>query len=208
MSKNLLPPEYQLAREIDLKANHRLAVFLNILSAVIFIIILGLGFLLKPIPYGMDLEPYHFVSIIGGLFLYIFLHEAVHALFMRIFAKEPINFGFHVWAAYAGMKRGYFSRPEYMVIALAPITILGLILTLLLICITSVSGPVNNWYWPILVIQAQNIAGSIGDYYVSIILTKMNRRVLVNDDGMSMRYYEPVNYQTHDDNSFDLGNMQ
>jgi hypothetical protein len=190
MSFHQLPSGYKLVKTIDMKKDRNLGVLLNIVASIGFVVVLALAYLIKPFPYGTDLQIHHFFVIVGGLVVYIVAHELVHALFMRLFIKQRVNFGIHIWAAYAGVKDGYFTKREYFVIGLAPVTLLGLLLTGLLIYVTNSTLVASNWYWPLIMIQGQNIVGAIGDYFVVYHLLRAKPEVLVNDDGMSMRFYE------------------
>jgi hypothetical protein len=185
MSVHELPENYILAKSIDLKSDRSLTTFLNVIGTVIFLAVIGTGFLLHPFPEGFSFDIYDLLVLVGGLALYVILHELLHALFMWIFLKEKLNFGFQVKAAYAGMKKGYFSKREYFIIALAPVLLLGIGIFLLSYFLDV------TWFWPLQIIQGQNLAGAVGDYYVIVLLMKMPRTAYINDVGMAMRYYVP-----------------
>jgi hypothetical protein len=185
MSLKKLPINYRLIRSLDLKKDKGLTTLLNIVGTIIFLVIVGLGFVISPFPENFDFEITHLFLLIGGIVGYIILHELLHALFMKIFIKEKLSIGLRWKAAYAGMKKAYFKKGEYALIALAPVLILGISLLLLIIFLP------GTWFWPLHIIQGQNLAGAVGDYYVVGVLTKMPKHTLVNDDGMSMRYYAP-----------------
>ncbi len=183
MAYNHLPENYHLHREIDMRKDKRIAFWLNFIGTLVFIATGVVGYFLHPFTDWMVFDLYQILALILGLFAYIILHELIHAFFMRLFCKGKINFGFHTYAAFAGMKSGYFTKLEYIIIALAPVVLLGTALVLLNVYLPTA------WFWAIFIIQGQNIAGAVGDYYVIILLLKTPRATLVNDDGMSMRYY-------------------
>ena len=203
MGVTKLPSNYRLAREIDMRKDKKMAFWLNVAGTVLFFALCVVGYFIHPIDSTFDFKFIYIIVVIAGLLAYIILHELTHALFMRIFIHNRVNFGFHVYAAYAGMRDGYFRRLEYIIIALAPVVILGIALGLLNFFLPS------GWFWTIFIIQGQNIAGAVGDYYVIYLLTKTSSKTLINDDGMSMRYYEvdpnKIEYEERkDDDFFDL----
>lgn len=198
-----LPVNYRLAREIDMRKDKKMAFWLNIAGTAVFLVLCVIGYFIHPIAASDIQQPFmQAVALIGGLFVYIILHELTHALFMRIFIHEHVNFGFHVYAAYAGMKNGYFRRHEYVVVALAPVILLGCLLVLLTFLFPA-------WFWVLFIIQGQNVAGAVGDYFVIYLLSRTPKDTLVNDDGMSMRYYvidtsKPIYEKSSDDDFPDL----
>ncbi len=183
MAYNQLPYPYRLKREIDLRKDKRIAFWLNAAGALVFLALGAVGFILHPFTGTFTIDFLQIGVLIGGLFVYIVLHEAIHAVFMRLFCKGKVNFGFHSYAAFAGMKEGYFTKGEYVLIALAPVLLLGGLLLFLNLYLP------GAWFWPIFLLQGQNLAGAVGDYYVIFLLATMPKSTLVNDDGMSMRYY-------------------
>lgn len=192
MSYNALPTNYSEVARIDMKTNRRLAINLNLASIVIFLLVVVISHFIKPIPYGLKMGPLQLGAMIILPILYLILHELIHALFMRIFVKGRLVLGMTIWAAFAGMPSGYFSKKNYIIIALAPVVISLFVISIGLIIITTpIDDNLNAWYWPLIFVQAMNIGGSIGDYYVVAKVLKMSRHVLTNDDGMSMRFYEP-----------------
>ena len=46
-----------------------------------------------------------------------------------------------------------------------------------------------GWFWVVHIIQAQNIGGAAGDIYVTFLIFRMPQDTLVNDTGVSMRFY-------------------
>ncbi|MFZ2538072.1 MAG: DUF3267 domain-containing protein, partial [Oscillospiraceae bacterium] len=87
--------------------------------------------------------------------------------------------------AFAGKKTAYFAKKEYLIITLSPVVILGIILLVLNFIV-----PFNR-FWVIYIIQITNLTGALGDLYVTYLLSKTSKDVLINDSGVSMRFYEP-----------------
>jgi hypothetical protein len=183
VARTQLPANYHLLREIDMRKDKKIAFWLNAIGTIVFLVLGGVGYVFHPITTSFTFNIYHILVLLGGLLVYIIIHELIHAIFMRLYCHGKINFGFHTYAAFAGMKDGYFNKWEYASVAFAPVVLLGLILLALNLWL-----PVE-WFWPIFLIQGQNLAGAVGDYYVIFLLLKTPASTLVNDDGMSMRYY-------------------
>ena len=70
----------------------------------------------------------------GGMVLYIFLHEFVHGIFIKRYSGKKADYGFTGMYAYAGSKP-YFNKKSYLVIALAPVVLWGIVLTALLLIV-------------------------------------------------------------------------
>lgn len=98
---------------------------------------------------------------------------------MYHYSKEKPFFGFT--GAYAGSNCYYYKKP-YLVIALSPIVILGIILLVLNIIFPKL-------FWVIYFIQIANISGAAGDLYVTYRFSKLDDNILVKDIGVSMDVY-------------------
>ena len=119
-----------------------------------------------------------------GLTLYIILHELVHAAAMRLSGTQKVNFGFTGLYAFAG-SADYYDRPHYILIALAPIVVWGVVLGLLCALVPPA------WFWVVYIIQVTNISGAAGDLYVTYRMAKLPPDLLVQDSGVRMTVYAP-----------------
>lgn len=125
-----------------------------------------------------------FTLLIAGFILYVIGHELVHGLFIRIFSGKRATFGFNWLYAYAGSE-GYFTKGQYTVIALAPVAMFGALFLALALLLPP------EWFWHAQLLQAYNLAGAAGDYYVVALAAKMPRGLLVRDTGFTMDFYAP-----------------
>ena len=176
-----LPEEYRLLREIDLQKNKKLAVLVNVGALVIALPLFLLGLWLRDGELILSL-PALLVALFG-MVAYLFLHEWVHGIFIRHYCGKKAEYGFTGLYAFAGRKDAYFAKRPYLVISLAPVVLWGAALLILnLLC-----GPA--WFWTAYLIQIINLSGAAGDLYVTALLLRMPAGVLVNDDGVSMRFY-------------------
>jgi hypothetical protein len=184
----MTPVGYKLFHQVDLKKNQALFNVLSFLGSLIFIVSIVIGLMMMPTG---DLETIDFwllLEIFLGLAGYVILHEAIHVIAMKLFSKEKITIGFNWRHAFAGMKNAFFTRDQYAFIALAPSLFLGIMLFIGMIIFYGQLA----LYAFLLFIIAQNFAGSTGDFYVVYVLSQIQGRVLVHDDGLVMSYYIPL----------------
>ena len=118
-----------------------------------------------------------------ALFLYIVLHEAIHGIFMKKYSNVKPHFGFKgIMYAYAASD-AFFDKRSYMIIALAPVVLLGLVLFIINLIVPAA------WFWFVFIIQIMNVSGATGDIYVLNIIRKSPADLMVSDAGVSMKIY-------------------
>ncbi len=184
-SYTALPESYRVIYNIDLSKNKKSAIFINVLAVIILLAMVIPMLAAKPfcILSIEDIDSFvRYAVFIGGLILYLVLHEAVHGFFMWIFSKQKPHFGIKGVYAYAG-SNAFFSKAHYLIIGLSPIIIWGIVLTVLCFAIP------DEWFWYIYLIQAINISGAAGDIYVSAKFCRMPSDILVHDSGTAMTVY-------------------
>ena len=118
----------------------------------------------------------------GGMVLNIFLHEFVHGIIIKRYSGKKADYGFTGMYAYAGSK-ACFNKKNYLVIALAPVVLWGIVLTALLLIVP------KYWFWPAFLIQLTNLSGASGDLYVVWTFSRMPEDILVQDTGVAMTVY-------------------
>lgn len=175
-----LPENYQLIDKVDLMQNKKQFTIVNVLSFVIMILMLVIGHLFYSIFHLFE-HAEQMIFIFIGIVIYMVLHEMIHGIFMYYYSKEKPFFGFSEGYAYAGSHCYYYKKP-YLVIALSPIVILGIILLVLNIIFI-------EYFWLIYFIQIANISGAAGDLYVSYMFSKLENDILIKDIGVSMNVY-------------------
>ena len=77
-----------------------------------------------------------------------------------------------------------------MIIALAPIVVWGIVLTLLLRDIP------EQYWWYLYAVQILNISGCVGDLFVTYRILKAPKKTLVLDSGMSMKFFAKTSYES------------
>lgn len=187
-----LPGNYTKLFDIDLQKNKKLALIVNIIGLAIMVIMAVGAHCIKPISMMFDMSDglfnyfARFAAIAIGAVAYIILHELVHGIFMKRFSGLKPNYGFTGLYAYAGSK-AYFNKRDYIIIALAPIVVWGVV-----IAVINALVP-DSWFWVVYFIQIINISGAAGDIYVTVKFSKLPPDILVNDTGVAMTVYTKEN---------------
>lgn len=189
-----MPDGYCELLAVDLQKNKKLAVLINVLCLLVAALLVIPALFIVSIRTLFDLSDFglyvsKFVVLIVGLVVYIILHELVHGIFMRVLSGIRPNYGFNGLYAYAG-SRAYFNKISYIVIALAPVVIWGIVLAIVLVFIP------ESWFWVVYLIQVANISGAVGDLYVTVRFLFLPKDILVQDSGVSMTVF------SHSDSSF------
>lgn len=197
MSVLSLPEEYRLNKTVDLTKNKKQATLVNLLSFLLLAATVGLGILIRGVNglftkiaedgknFFTDLALPLIVLIVAYI-LYIMLHELTHGAFVWLFGKVKPKFGVKLpLYAYCGTDKVFFSKWHYVVIALAPLFIWGIIFSV------TARFCFGIWYSVILLLQAGNISGAAGDIFVAILTLKSPKTVLIKDCGVNMEFYLP-----------------
>ncbi|NLI54685.1 MAG: DUF3267 domain-containing protein [Clostridiales bacterium] len=180
-----LPKGYREIRRIDLVNNRREALLINLLALLIAGAVTALGFLICP-PFSEVEIGIHtilgIVLLLIGILLYMVLHEVVHGVFMKAFSGRKPRYGYTGFYAYAGSD-ALFDRTQYMIIAFAPVVILGLLLAVLTAAFYEAA------FWYLYIIQIVNLSGAAGDLYVGCLIARAHSDVMVRDTGTDMSFY-------------------
>ena len=182
---NALPNGYREVRRVDLMRNRKEAVLVNLLALAITGVMIVLGFLICPSFAEFEVGLHTLFGIVlmsVGIVVYMILHEVIHGVFMKAFSGIRPRYGFTGLYAYAGSD-ALFCRRQYIVIAFAPVVILGLIITVLTVAFYETA------FWYLYVIQIVNISGAAGDFYVGTLIARATNDVMVRDAGTDMSLY-------------------
>ena len=120
--------------------------------------------------------------LLAMIIAYMFLHELIHGIAMKICGTKKVSYGFTGIYAYAG-SADYYGKATYIFIALAPVAVFLILLT-----IVNFFVPLS-WFWTIYLIQVVNVSGAAGDIYVTCKLLRMPKNILIKDAGISMMVY-------------------
>lgn len=186
-----LPDGYSEVYGIDLQKNKKQALIVNVGALVIMLVMVVIALIFKPIEIDIfDTDSLlSFLLNLGiaflGIIVYIILHELTHGVFMRAFSGERVKYGFTGMYAYAGSD-AYYPVLPYIIIALAPVVIWGIVLLLLNVFLPA------SVFWGVYFIQVQNISGAAGDLYVTVRFLREKRDILIQDSGVSMKVYSKI----------------
>lgn len=184
-----LPEGYREAFHIDLMKDRKLMLLVNGIGLALMVVFLVPGLIAVPITAlfdfsrGLGMYFLRFGVMLGGTVAYIVLHEAVHGVVMYRCSKVKPRFGFTGMYAYAGSDV-YFDKKNYLIIALAPVVLWGVVLAVVCALVPEV------WFWPFYFIQLMNLSGAAGDLYVTWRFSKLPKDILVQDTGVAMTVYE------------------
>lgn len=186
-----LPEGYAKLRAIDLKNNKQEFWLINMLSLGITLVVVALGILICPferfveylVNSGYWMTILILAVIIVGMLVYVILHELTHGIFFKYFSGVKPRYGISLFFAYAKSDY-YYNKRDYTIIGLAPVVLFGVIFAVL-----SLVLPIG-WFWPIHILQIINLSGAAGDFYVSAILIKQKKSVLIYDVGTGMTIYD------------------
>ena len=131
--------------------------------SIIFLLIAGVGagiiFLTKA--YKNNTVPVWIIilSVIG----FIVVHELIHIIFMSIFSKGKINVSVKFPTIAVGSD-AYFNKSQYIIIALAPVVILGIMCSVGLLLL--------SYKFLFALLLALNFATATGDYILTFYALK------------------------------------
>lgn len=186
-----LPQGYLPYASIDLLHNKKQFWIVNGLSIALCVLML-----IPPFLWGYSLLDFDGDSSLSAFFLrtgvalvgllaYIALHELTHGIVMMACGAH-VHYGYKVAYAYAG-SYAYFTRSAYIVIALAPVVVWGIVFAVLTACLP------RDWFWVVWLWQLMNVSGAAGDFYCSLRILRAPRDTLVQDTGTAMTFYHNPN---------------
>lgn len=189
-SCTVLPEGYAPLFSMDLQENKRLMLLVNIIGTAIAILAVVPALFFVPfsalfdMSAGLGAYALRFAALLVGMVLYVVLHELVHGIFMRAISGVSVRYGFTGMYAYAGSD-AYFGKASYLLIAMAPVVIWGVVLAVACCFVPA------EWFWVVYLIQVVNLSGAGGDIYVTFKFCRLPRDILVRDTGVAMTVFGP-----------------
>lgn len=187
-ARQTLPEQYKEIFSVNLQRDKKVAVFVNALALLISAVMIvpmhfhiSIGTLFD---MSQGLGPYtvRFVCLMVFIIIYMILHEFVHGITMKIFGTKKVKYGFTGMYAFAGSD-DYYDKKSYLIIALAPVVVWGLVLIVVNLFVPT------EWFWVVYMIQVCNISGAAGDMYVTAKFSRFPKDILVRDSGIGMVVY-------------------
>ncbi len=183
-----LPENYTEIYSIDLQKNKKMSLLVNVIAVIIAVVFIVPVHFIIPITSlfdmsnGLGVYAARFMVLLIAEVVYMILHELVHGITMKIFGTKKVKYGFTGLYAYAGSD-DYYDKKSYFTIALAPIVVWGIVLSIACFFVS------DEWFWVVYFIQIMNISGAAGDLFVTIKFSKMPKDILVHDHGVGMVVY-------------------
>ncbi|MBQ8029816.1 MAG: DUF3267 domain-containing protein [Clostridia bacterium] len=183
-----LPNGYEEIFSVNLQKDKKVALLINTFAIILTIIMaVPMHFhvsvlTLFSMEKGLGSYSIRFIALLLLIVAYMILHEFVHAIAMKLFGTKKVNFGFTGLYAFAGSD-DYYNKRSYIIIALAPVVIWGIILGIINAFVP------EDWFWVIYFIQISNISGAAGDIYVTAKFSKFPKDILIKDSGVGMTVY-------------------
>lgn len=183
-----LPNGYREIYSVNLQKDKKTAVFVNLLAFFIMAVLTVPMCFVIPFTALFDMERgfsaycARFAILLIGIIAYMILHELVHGIAMKACGTKKINYGFTGMYAFAGSD-DYYDKTSYIVIALAPVVVWGIVLAVINALVP------REWFWVAYLIQVFNVSGAAGDFYVTVRFLTFPKDILVRDSGIGMTVY-------------------
>lgn len=185
-----LPVGYKEIMTVNLQTNKKLAFGVNAAAVIVMVFMAVVMHLFVPVSTFFDIEGessyliflLKMIVALAGYLVYMVFHELTHAVAMKAFGTKKVKFGYTGLYAFAGSDE-YYTKGEYIIIALAPIVVWGIVLGVLNLLVPM------EWFWVVYFVQMGNISGAAGDIYVTAKFMKLPKDILVHDSGLDMNVY-------------------
>ncbi len=183
-----LPEGYAEIFSVDLQKNKKIALLVNGAAFLIAVIMVAAGLLFVPFSEmfvtdgGAFIILVRFFAVAVFNIAYIVLHEAVHAVVMKLCGTKKVKFGYTGIYAFAG-SNDYYPKLPYITIALAPVVLWGVVFGIVSLIVPT------EWFWVAYILQVSNISGAAGDCYVTLKFMSMPGDILIKDYGVGMKVY-------------------
>ena len=182
---NVLPPGFDVRTTVDLKTDRKIAVAIQVVFVATVVVLVGLALILGfPLSSGFST----WVTIVGTVvacLFYMVVHELTHAGFLWLFSRMRPAVTLRIPYLSVG-GRGYLNTRSFLVVALAPVVIWGLVLVTLLVTLPS------EFFFSVYIVTILNFAGSSGDYFQAYAVAKLPPTALIQDDGRVTTVYLPA----------------
>lgn len=185
-----LPAGYSQIMEVNLQKNKKVAFMVNGAAVLVMVVMFVVANFFVPVSIVFDMvQNGEFLYVLLMLLVmlasslaYMVLHELAHAVAMKAFGTKKVKFGYTGVYAFAG-SNDYYTKGAYLIIALAPVVVWGVILAVI-----NAFVPLE-WFWVVYFVQMSNISGAAGDFYVTFKFMKLPKDILVHDSGVDMKVY-------------------
>ena len=199
MNYDILPEGFSLFRAVDLNTK-KMKLWLNLAQLPVLAALMipaGLAVPLRTqIPFILDgiaaYAPGRWLGqsmawlllLMVGMIGVLLLHELIHGLCFRHVAGGRPKYGhklpFYLYCACEGR---FICKKSYFIVSLAPLAVI----TALCAALCALVPP--DWFWVPYFAFVMNACGCAGDVYISLLLLRMPKGILVVDSGVAMQIY-------------------
>ncbi|MGX7029955.1 DUF3267 domain-containing protein [Vagococcus zengguangii] len=180
----------ELYREINLIDNNKIIFWLNVISIPLFIIFYFMFSLIATFnnqSISADLSIFMLLIVLVSYFVLIIIHELIHGIFFKLFNKEgKVKFGVKNGLAYATSPGFFYSKTQFIVVLLAPFTLIsiGLYIFYLISIVSS---------FVFVTLASLHAASCIGDFYFTWLVARAPESIVVEDTEQGMSFYHNLN---------------
>ncbi len=129
------------------------------------------------VPFSVMYSWKKLLVFLSGAVVYYVIRQTLRGVFMKASGAD-------VQVRGIVSSRAYFHKNRYILIATAPLFLLGIILALINLAVPA------DWFWPVYLIQAVNFAISVKDIYVTARISRLSGDLYVCDAGRSITILE------------------
>lgn len=182
----MLPAGYREAYVIDAK-NTKVSIWMNLAALVVMALILIPAILVyfpQKVLEQIDLVSYFL--FMGGMILYIVLHELTHGAAYKLLTGEKLTYGFTLSVAYCGVPHIYVYRTAAMIAMLAPFAVFTVVFGAAALL---AGNAAHRFLWTVLL--AVHLGGCSGDLYGALmfLFRFRNGDTLMRDTGPTQYFY-------------------
>ena len=144
-----LPTGYRKIYSIDLQKDWKMSLLVSFLALLITAVLAVpmhfhiSVFTLFDRTAGMGAYYIRMGALLGLLALYMVLHELVHGITMKLYGTKKVKYGFTGLYAFAASD-DFYSKKPYIVIALAPVVLWGVVLAVINLVVYNFIPSVKN----------------------------------------------------------------
>ncbi|MDD4081279.1 MAG: DUF3267 domain-containing protein [Eubacteriales bacterium] len=179
-----LPAGYQTHGTLDLKEDKKANLAIQLIFALIVLVMVGLAVWLRfPTRGAWSTGMVILVTVLMAL-AYIVVHELTHGVVMQAFSGVRTVYSFRFPFAATG-STAYFNKASFVIIALVPAVLWGIVLIALLLLLPP------DFFLSVYILIGLNFAGAAGDYVQVYVTAKLPRMALIQDDGKQSRVFLP-----------------
>jgi len=199
MNYNTLPEGFSLTRTVDLNTK-KMKLWLNLAQLPVLAALMipaGLAVPLRTqVPFmafvlidgapdrWLGLSMTWLLLMVVGMIGVLLLHELIHGLCFRYIAGGRPKYGhklpFYLYCACEGR---FICKKSYFIVSLAPLA------AITALCAALCALVPQAWFWVPYFAFVMNACGCAGDVYISMLLLRMPKDILVVDSGVAMQIY-------------------